>query len=321
MPIFIHRYELRPRVSLGARAGLGARRGALLRIDDGFADLHPWPELGDAPLDDQLARLARGQTTPLTRASLRLAAIDGTARREGRSLFQDSAIPASHFLITEVSGSFDAATVAARGFDTVKVKMGRNLAAERAWLDCQAPVLRDFGLKVRIDFNGVPDATEIETFLAALSDVARGRIDFIEDPCRYDGEVWHALSSRFGCRLALDRGDPATSSDGVAVVVVKPAFQDDQEVIRLASERGQMVVITSYMDHPIGQLGAAFCAARAAAEHPNIIGRCGLLTHALFEPDAFLEQMYANGPHLLPPGGTGLGFDGLLDQLPWKQLS
>lgn len=321
MPVFIHRYELRPRASLSVRAGLGARRGALIRIDDGFSDLHPWPELGDAPLDEQLARLARGETTPLTRASLRLAAIDGSARRGGRSLFQDLAIPASHYLLTETGGSFDAAAAAARGFDTVKVKMGRNLPAERAWLNCQAPALRDLSLKMRIDFNGVPDESAAEAFLAALSEGARGCIDFIEDPCPYDGETWRALSSRYGCRLALDRGDAAIAWDGAAVVVVKPALQDEQEVIRIASARRQEVVITSYMDHPIGQLGAAFCAARAVAEQPYSVGRCGLLTHVLFEPDAFLERMQTNGPYLVPPGGTGLGFDDMLEQLPWKQLS
>ena len=43
------------------------RRGALIRVGSGFADFHPWPELGDEPLETQLAKLARGETTPLTR--------------------------------------------------------------------------------------------------------------------------------------------------------------------------------------------------------------------------------------------------------------
>src|SRR5688572_31024573 len=53
---------------------------------DGFADVHPWPELGDAPLDEQLALLAQGKMTPLTKASLKQAAWDGGARKRGVSL-------------------------------------------------------------------------------------------------------------------------------------------------------------------------------------------------------------------------------------------
>ena len=66
--MFVHRYTLR------MRSGV-VREGALLRVNDGFADVHPWPTLGDAPLDEQLALLARGELTPLTRASLRCAAL------------------------------------------------------------------------------------------------------------------------------------------------------------------------------------------------------------------------------------------------------
>ena len=77
------RYELIPKRRLSAIAADGPRRGALLRVDGGFADVHPWPELGDANLDDQLALLARGETTPLTRASLQFASIDAAARDRG----------------------------------------------------------------------------------------------------------------------------------------------------------------------------------------------------------------------------------------------
>jgi len=68
--MWIHRYTLKPRRPLSALAGARPREGALLRVGEGFADVHPWPELGDAPLDEQLALLSHGQTTPLTRRSL-----------------------------------------------------------------------------------------------------------------------------------------------------------------------------------------------------------------------------------------------------------
>ncbi|MCU1228491.1 MAG: hypothetical protein JWO97_1375, partial [Acidobacteria bacterium] len=77
-------YELVARRALNARATELRRRGALIEVDGGYADVHPWSELGDAPLDEQLAMLARGETTSLTRASLRFAA--GSPTRSTKSL-------------------------------------------------------------------------------------------------------------------------------------------------------------------------------------------------------------------------------------------
>ena len=105
------KYELKPKRRLSAVAAEGPRHGALIRVDDGFADIHPWPELGDAPLDEQLAMLARGETTPLTRASLKFAAIDAAARRDGRGLFEGLTIPPSHWPGPDPPD----------GFDTVKI--------------------------------------------------------------------------------------------------------------------------------------------------------------------------------------------------------
>src|ERR1700759_2831740 len=128
--IEIHRYELRPRHALKARTGAAPRPGALIRVQGGHADIHPWPELGDAPLDEQLVRLARGETTPLTRASLRMAKIDAAARAAGRSLLADRTIPVSHHLVVDLDAPFDPAALSTQGFDRVKIKLGRDLARE-----------------------------------------------------------------------------------------------------------------------------------------------------------------------------------------------
>jgi O-succinylbenzoate synthase len=53
--------------------------------------------------------------------------------------------------------------------------------------------------------------------------------------------------------------------------------------------------------------------------HPAL--RCGLFTHVLYEPNEFIEAIRCDGARLLPPSGTGIGFDGLLERLPWKRLS
>jgi len=276
--MFVHRYSLHGK---GARAS-SPREGALLRDGDGFADVHPWPELGDAPLDEQLALLARGETTALTRASLQCASIDGDARRRGVSLFDGLTIPLSHW-----PGNDPPA-----GFDTVKLKGVMDVPPH---------------VRIRIDFNArlTPDE-----FLRVAETLPRARIDFIEDPCPYDEVVWKELRGRTGLRLAFDipptaNRQPPTEFD---VLVHKPALQTEWPV-------HNDVVVTSYMDHAVGQFFAAY----VAATH-EVNPRCGLMTHVLYEPDAFFERVERDGARLLPPRGTGIGFDDLLERLPWKSI-
>jgi O-succinylbenzoate synthase len=271
------RYTLMPRRALSALADARPREGALLHVGDGFADVHPWPELGDAPLDEQLARLARGETTPLTARSLYFARVDAEARADGRSLFEGLTIPRSHWPGPDPPFDFD--TVKLKGIDQVPPKV-----------------------RLRIDFNG---RLRPEEFIYMAEALPRERVDFVEDPCPYDGPTWSALRQSTGLRLALDRG---VAEEGVDVLVVKPAVQEWPETAK-------EIVVTSYMDHPVGQL----CAAYVAAIHD--VGLCGLFTHVLYEPNEFIERMHADGARLLPPQGTGIGFDDLLEAIPWKRLA
>jgi O-succinylbenzoate synthase len=278
--MWIHRYTLTPKRALSGIATSGPRVGALIRVGDGFADVHPWPELGDATLDEQLARLARGETTPITAQALEHARIDGAARSRGQSLFDGLEIPASHWPGNDPPPPFD----------TAKIKGAGDLPPR---------------VRLRIDFNATLQPGEFERIAASLP---RERIDFVEDPCPYDGETWNRLRGRTGLRLALDRGE---ARDGVDVLVVKPAVQA-MPVAPLE------IVVTSYMDHALGQMTAAWV---AAANAQRVSRRCGLFTHVLFESDPFFERIRANGAYLLPPEGTGFGFDDLLESLPWTKLA
>ena len=78
-------------------------------------------------------------------------------------------------------------------------------------------------------------------------------------------------------------------------------------------------VVTSYMDHPIGQLYAAYQASVLAERFPQQSLTCGLATHGLFEGLTFAECL-GSGPRLASPGGTGLGFDTYLQKLPWQTI-
>lgn len=281
MQIWFHRYELKPRRALSGIARPGVREGALLRIDGGYGDLHPWPELGDASLDEQLAILSRGDSTSQTRATMRLAVVDAEARARGVSLFEGLTIPRSHWPGNDPP----------EDFDTAKVKGGAALP-ER--------------VRLRIDFNATLTA---QGFLEVARTLPRERIDFVEDPTVYDEMEWRELGAASGLPLALDLAASWNVGTGFDVLVHKPAVQP--EFPRFGGE----IVVTSYMDHPVGQMGAAW----VAATH-DVSARCGLFTHVLFEGDPFIERVRAEGSRLLQPDGTGVGFDDLLGKLAWKRL-
>lgn len=298
MDLWFYRYTLAPKRPLSALARPGRREGALLRVGDGFADVHPWPELGDLALDEQLAGLARGETTPLTAASLHHASVDGDARRRGVSLFDRLTIPLSHWPGPNPPD----------GFDTVKLK--------------DATTIPD-RVRIRIDFNATLDS---EAFLSVAAALPHDRVDFIEDPCPYDEETWRMLRERSGLRLAYDRPSlralsrPRTGERGPQKVPGQRRIAADYLIHKPAIQSlwpdFDNVVVTSYMDHPLGQFVAAYVAATR-----DVDPRCGLFTHVLYEPNEFIEAIESDGARLLPPRGTGLGFDELLARLPWKKLA
>ena len=181
-------YALKPKRALSALAGDAPRRGALIRVGGGFADIHPWPELGDRTIDEQLALLAQGKTTSLTRRSLWFAS-------EWRPrMFDGLTIPPSHWPGSDPPDEFDIA----------KVKMPGGSLPNR--------------VRLRLDFNA-----DGEAFARVTATLPRERIDFVEDPCPYDAATWGRLRSEMGFRFALDR---FVATESVDVLVVKPAVQD-----------------------------------------------------------------------------------------------
>src|SRR6202008_1797962 len=137
------------------------------------------------------------------------------------------------------------------------------------------------------------------------------RIDFIEDPCPYERATWAQLRQSTGLRLALDlaSGDRDGAGGVFDVLVHKPSLRSEWP------DADCEIVVTSYMDHPVGQFGAA----HSAATH-NAAARFGLMTHVFYEPEAFIERVECAGARLLPPKGTGIGFDDLLESLAWTTL-
>jgi O-succinylbenzoate synthase len=326
-------YELIPKAALGRLSADKPRQGALLKVlfEDnvtGYADCHPWPELGDLPLSDQLGGLKKGMgthTTSLGSCSLEFARMDGVARARGRSLWEGLQIPASHFLINNAQQITrdDLESRAKEGFKYLKIKMGIHPRQEANALYALAPIFKELSLKLRLDFNAGLTPIELEEFLENLGEV-RESVDYIEDPTVYDPRVWAQTQRRWGIRLALDRlSEDALSilaPHSFSVLVVKPAIQKVDSLFLLAEKFRASVVVTSYLDHPMGQLCAARVAAQASIRPELVVETCGLLSHFAYESHPFAEAMKTQGAYLLSPGGTGLGMDEALSELKWLEV-
>lgn len=317
MKIYVHRYELVPRWRPNARSRQAPRQGALIRVGDGFADLHPWPELGEPPLEAHLESLRERRPTPLAARSLDCARIDGEARAGDYSLFENLPIPPSHFPLGPPDRPLDLPILVAAGYDRLKIKCGSDPIRDAEKLMERAQSIIDGRFQLRLDFNFSYGLAELETFLNLLSPPMLSAIEFLEDPTPADGSLWRRIGSHWRIPIAADREKP--SFDSWQVAVIKPASEGDA-VVEQALAAAKPIVITTSMDHPLGQMWAAWNAAVLWRDRPGASLPGGLLSHDSYEPNAFSELLHNEGPRLLAPPGTGLGFDEQLERLEWSVL-
>ena len=312
----ISRYRIKARGFLNSITNRREFEGALIQIDGGFGCIHPWPELGDPPLEKCLIDLAGPRRWPIVRRAIRCTEYDRAARVFDHSLFEDMEVPQSHATLATGDAAELVRAVEA-GFTTVKLKSGRDLGAEMKFLDVMT--LEFPAVRWRLDFNEclTPDAAS--EFLLGLKDGTRAAIDFAEDPCPYSESGWKQLRKQTRVNLAVDR-EAAPLSKAAQFMVIKPAVDEPFLLGESALSHQQRVILTSYMDHPVGQTFAAWEAARLELQFPGLVGLCGLQTHHLFEPCEFSEALGPWSPDFTPPAGKGLGFDDFLDAQPWTRL-
>ena len=169
-----------------------------------------------------------------------------------------------------------------------------------------------------MDFNGCLDRQVFAKFVEFMPLRVYRQLDLIEDPVPYDADVWQSFRDRWGVRLALDKGW-RSGTHGFDAVVIKPARRD----WRIVAEHhpSAPLILTTAMDHALGQCYAAYEAALAKQEHGDRIELGGLCTHHLFDADPFFDRLdVADGVLQVDRQGTGLGFDDVLHSLPWERL-
>lgn len=287
------------------RPFLQNREGALLCIEFedgaiGYADCHPWTSCGDLPLQEQLSRLIDGKMTSLLRASLTFARLDAVARKAGISLLRDLPRLSNHWLSTDPS---DIESASAEGYTLFKIK-----GVEQ--LQDYFEALPSTG-KLRIDLNSQFTRHEFEHFLRDNRHRLK-KVDFFEDPFPYDDEDWKDIQRTYGVNLACDRHSEKAfgKAESAKTVIIKPAAQGIVE-----APKEQHVVVTSYLDHPLGQASAAYVAALIKCERP-----CGLNSHRTYKPTAFSEQLSSFGNHFTAAPGPGFGFHEILQKLAWETI-
>jgi len=312
----ISRYRLMARGFLNAVSGRREFDGVLIRMGEGYGCIHPWPELGDPPLEKCLEDLAGARRWPIVRRAIRCAEYDAAARGREESLFEEMEVPGSHATLPAADVALAEQAIEA-GFTHLKMKCGRDAGKERGCIEAVAEAHPE--VKWRLDFNESLDPASVVEWVGGLGEAARRTLDFLEDPCAFSESGWEKLYRELRVPLAVDR-EAAPNRKAAQVCVIKPAVDEPWLLAEAALTHGQRLVVTSYMDHPFGQAFAAWEAARLGLQFPGQPGVCGLRTDVLFSPDAFTEMMGDWSPEFTPPPGTGLGFDDLLDALPWTRL-
>lgn len=323
------KYALTPKARIGAVAGKREREGSLIRVQwpDGFvgySDLFPWPEFGDRLLDEQLRDLRMGRISPGIEQSVWLARRDANARHEGVNLMKNLPRLKNHLLITDPKEVTEADLGDAKkvGYQSVKLKCGHNLDEE---LEMSLKLMKR-GFMLRLDFNSRSTPADMNHFLDKIPEALRGKIEFIEDPFPFEANLWRSINMRVPLALDQESTRVAWSQMNSAqappfkVMVVKPARQDTVKAIDVAHKFRLKIVITSSLDHPVGQMHAGALSGEFKKLYPNMILDSGCFSHRQYEQDMFSQLMPAKGPYLSEVPGDGVGFDSLLLALPWTNL-
>ena len=290
---FFYPYELIPKTPLNAISSSLSRQGALLKIEFqgmnsyGYADCHPWEELGDLSLPKQLDYFLNNQPTNLFSQSLFFAHQDAysTPYEKESNLIS----PPSHFNMPDLTQNSveDALT---QGFQFIKIKVRPDLNSFLKKLNALSGVLKNTSL--RFDFNNAYSAHAVLEFTQRLRSLPL-TIDLFEDP--FSSNQFE-LYEKLPYKIYLDFF-PYEQAEKLAPYVdgfvLKPAIQSVSLIRKLNQLKSQNIV-TTYMDHPIGQLGAALIANKFGQNTHH-----GMLTHLNYQTNEFSECLSIENTKLI----------------------
>lgn len=329
MKVFYSPYSITPQNPLNALSKGEARHGALLKIDwgnsrIGYADVHPWTELGDQDLEIGLNNFRSGKINPLFEQAIWLASRDADLRMQKQNAFQGAGKLKNNFTVpdsTNVSAE-QLQTIKNSGFQTLKIKMGRDFASETDF------VVRAVakGFFVRLDFNGLGSYNIFEKVISGFSANVLSFIEYVEDPFSYDLNLWKKAQKLVPIALdnQMHKVDwnqlQASDEKPFSVLVIKPAKTDVDLAISRCQSYNLKATVTSYMDHSVGALHALHVANELKKQYGTMMLDPGCLTHNLYQMNSYSAVIETQGPFLLRVPGTGIGFDKQLGETEWLPL-
>jgi O-succinylbenzoate synthase len=304
------------------------RKGALLKIffpdvGDGYADVHPWPEWGDQPIEQQLIMLRKGEYTSVTEQSMWFAARDAQARLEKRSLLNPAIQLKNNFLVTNFSKltTEELDHIKKTGFTTIKLKVGNDFDLEVALVK---KITQTQNMMLRLDYNLKGSFESLEKLIKQLSPTQAKLIQYVEDPFPYDLKKWQ--EARKLTKLAIDfeieklelLADKKPECD---VVIVKPARRNVGQFLEVLSAWNLNFTVTSSMDHPVGVVHALSVAQDLRQSLPKLMLDPGCMTFKTYKMEPYAASLPTKGPFLGSADGYGVGFNHLLQKEAWKQLA
>ena len=292
-------YLLQKKIKLNSLSQLSYQQGAILKVIEGenwgVADICPKPELGDDSLENEF----KHKGLLYTRAT-ELAIEDMQARREKTSLLENKFVKNNFLIIDYKAIDLNQARYSNH---TVKIKGDREITVLSRILNA---LVND--VLVRLDFNSVLSVDEYENFIKLLSPEAINKIEYVEDPTRFNikWKNWNLIIP-----LAFDFQAVEYNSDFAKYLVIKPARQ---KVLRELSN----YTLTSAMDHPVG-IAHGLRIAQKLARNDS-----GFLTLDLFENGAFNKYFEQKENYLnfsfAALNDYGIGMSEELHKLKWIDL-
>lgn len=291
--------------------------GALLalELEDGslgYSCLQSWPHLGDLNIQTMFLNYQKNIVDPILQNSILMAVKDAKARAIHKSLWDKDLQIENHYLIHDILKLSDKEImdIAEFGFKTLKVKISKNARMDLIHLQNLVYDLSD-SLNYRLDFNAQLNSYEFKELTDLLEPIL-DRIDCMEDPFSDNLFLWNDYIQK-GYSFASDfiTLNPAELN---CSLVFKPA-RDSLLTLKDCSNK---ILVTSYMDHPVGQCHAAISS--QDIDRDSLLG-LGCASHLVFEKNEYSERLQLKNSIFKEQDGLGIGFDDLLMKESWKKLN
>ncbi len=307
MKIWVSPYELEPHEILGGVHH--SRKGVLLKFETvggliRYSLYQPIESLGDVPLDVFVENLKKKSEVVdldiLNKVKKVSISLEDVSRYKNQKVGVYYSSPSVASFLEE------AQDIEKMNFKTVKIKVSKISEIENS-----LSLLSELPFDYIFDFNTKASPSEFASMTKETQSFFKTRVLYVEDPYKEKLKFSYA-------KLASDFNDYEGFED---VVVLKPTgFNHDMK-----NSNGKDVVVTTYLDHPLGQIIAALWAVKYKEESEcpqgqnlgKLRNECGLYSHTYYKPHKYSE-LFKREPFIHLSALDG--FLKLLDQEDWSRV-